>query len=68
MGGGNNTSGCADMYALDLSPLGDGPLEVRYGVLCVGSLSFSEHSFSVDMYALDLSPLGDGPLEVRSGV
>ena len=30
VGGGNNTSGCADMYALELSALGtDAPLEVR---------------------------------------
>ena len=29
VGGGNNTSGCADMYALDLSPLGsEGPVQV----------------------------------------
>lgn len=28
VGGGNNTSGCADMYALDLSPLGVDPVEV----------------------------------------
>ncbi|PSC67948.1 acyl-binding domain-containing 4-like isoform X1 isoform A [Micractinium conductrix] len=27
VGGGNNTSGCADMYALDLSPLGSGPVQ-----------------------------------------
>ncbi|KAI7839120.1 hypothetical protein COHA_007124 [Chlorella ohadii] len=27
VGGGNNTSGCADMYALDLSPLGAGPVQ-----------------------------------------
>lgn len=28
VGGGNNTSGCADMYALDLGPLGSGPVQV----------------------------------------
>jgi hypothetical protein len=28
VGGGNNASGCADMYALDLSPLGSGPVQV----------------------------------------
>ncbi|PRW20510.1 acyl- -binding domain-containing 4 [Chlorella sorokiniana] len=27
VGGGNNTSGCADMYALDLSPLGAEPVQ-----------------------------------------
>ncbi|KAL4422567.1 hypothetical protein ABPG75_008764 [Micractinium tetrahymenae] len=27
VGGGNNTSGCADMYALDLSLLGSGPVQ-----------------------------------------
>ncbi|KAL4424739.1 hypothetical protein ABPG77_000082 [Micractinium sp. CCAP 211/92] len=27
VGGGNNSSGCADMYALDLSPLGSGPVQ-----------------------------------------
>lgn len=27
IGGGNNAAGCADMYSVDLSPLGTGPLE-----------------------------------------
>lgn len=27
IGGGNNAAGCADMYSIDLSPLGTGPLE-----------------------------------------
>lgn len=33
VGGGNNTSGCADMYALDLSPLGSEPVQVT-GATC----------------------------------
>lgn len=35
VGGGNNTSGCADMYALDLSPLpAGGAMQVRAGLGC----------------------------------
>ena len=30
VGGGNNTSGCADMYAHDLAPLGAGPVQVGW--------------------------------------